>query len=160
MNWQEEFKEDYTPWWEKEKVDKHFQSAIKHPDFAGCSPTSDIDVHWYKIAKNRTKYSFSIPFELYANERTYIKYQHFQDNSLLLSVGMNGLEKEQIDNLDEFYPYGRFSIFYTNLEGKSNYNYGPVLTFRFNFFEGFNTHLDLYDFEEQNYFGIYISAWA
>lgn len=158
MKWEKEFKEYYMPWWEKEKVEEEFTSAIKHPDFAGCSPTSDVDVHWYKIMKNKTKYSFSIPFQLHADEKTYIKYQYFKNNSLLLSVGMDGLEKDQIDNLDEFYPYGRYSIFYTNLKGKNDYNNGPILTFQFNFLEGFNTHLDLYNFEEQSYFRIYISA--
>jgi len=154
MDW----KEYYTPWWEKINIEEHYDDFIKHPDFAGCSPTPDVDVVWFKIREDKTKYVFSLKLGLLAIEKTYIKYEYY-NNSLIISLGKEKVDKEKNDDLDEFYDYGRCSVYYTNPEGKNNHFEVPLLTFQFSYFEGFNTHLNLKVLPEQSYLGLYMGAW-
>ena len=57
MNW----REYGLNWWEKEEI-INYEKPMLHPNYAGCSPTADIEVQWFEVIRNKEWNKFSIEY--------------------------------------------------------------------------------------------------
>ena len=153
LRWWEE-DEDLLTWWEKDEV-VNYPNPVLHPDFAGCSPTCDVDVIWFRVEKSTEWNEFS--FEFFEVGKFFIGYRSKEDGSLYLSVGASGIDRA--NDLDDIYPLHRCSIWLADDEGMENNKIPPDISFRFNIFNGFHFNISFKEIPEKAFIGFYSIDW-
>lgn len=143
-------------WWEKEEV-VNYKKPQLHPNYAGWSPTPDVEVQWFEVIKSNDWNKFSI--EYFPVGKMFVGYRTKEDDTFHLSVGTHGMDKNEIVDIEKVNPYHRCSIWLSNLEDRKNHTAIPIVSFRFYVFEGFHIDLPIKQIPDRAFIGLYSIDW-
>ena len=142
-------------WWEEDLT--YYKPSSTYPDWAGCSPTSDMDIEWFVLHPSQVWQAFA--FE-YFNERMCVRFKK-TDQGIAISTYIPALKKEDLADInpEDLNEYFRCSVWLGDESCKTDSQTRPIKSVKYHLLDGLDLPVEIDYTPEKVYFGFYTCDW-